>query len=293
MCYVILRHGMPQFVLFLKRCLKNVLFVFFGTLPRLKIYKSLDVCRGDMGYLYFDESERTPHFALGAFVYSDLDLNTQVKKLFFDCGLDSGEFEFKSSALFSKIKHQNDVREGIFRIVRNCSIAIVVSENKKNIGIESLEILSTLLNNNKLIEQPHNIYFDQGLFDGRLSLKILEKLKKEMPLCEFNFECDSKLIGGIQVSDLVAYSCGSWLLSKMGILKKAITIQRYADAPIEHADLAWEMFLRLRYLFFFERNSQNFGRDVSNDDLILVLLGITIRPRKCRSLKTKSLENLF
>lgn len=220
-----------------------------------------------MGYLYFDESERSPHFALGAFVYSEIDLNVIMHNLLASHGMDPNIFEFKSSNLFSISKSQNRIRDDLFKIISSCKIAIVLSDNKKNMGIESLEILPKLLSNNSLLSQPHEVFFDQGLLNGRRSSKVLENAQNRMPLCRFNFECDSRLTRGIQVSDLVAYSCGSWLLTKIGINRKSITIQRYKYAPLEYADLAWEFFLRLRYSFFFNSKLQNFNRDLSCEDL--------------------------
>ncbi|MGY4538707.1 hypothetical protein ACVW0P_003129 [Mucilaginibacter sp. UYNi724] len=213
-----------------------------------------------MGNFYIDDSVHDDAgFVLCVCVYAPSELEPVIAELMKTCGLDPDEFEYKSSANFSKQPELIEFRSKLKGIVQqSCHYGVVVLPRYKRdkAGQECLLAIKQFITANSQIEPPLSIFMDQGLF---LSEKAANTLFDELKINDTKFfaEQDSKQIRGIQVADLVAHMASIQLKSAMGLINKMVKAgENSGYDPEEEMELSFEMFGTLRYSIFNKGNDK-------------------------------------
>lgn len=205
-----------------------------------------------MGYFYFDETiQERGGFIIGAFVYSPEDKTPAVYSAISHVGLQPGFDEFKSGSRMDKNPHQAVLRGELSNILTNTSVGLIVLpvSERALLGREAIIGLQKILRANGLDQQPHKVFFDEGItVDSKTHDTFLEGVGS---LCELRPSQDSKLVGGIQLADLVAHSLGGMLLEQLGLTSKKVRVGEGSgyDPDLE-IELGFELWASLRYQFF-------------------------------------------
>lgn len=145
-----------------------------------------------MGYFYVDESiHDRAGFILGAYVFSPHDLTPQVFMKLEAVGLRPSVDEYKSSAKMSKDAKQRALRNELKELLWNVKLGLVVvpSDERQNLGTESLLGLKKIILANELLEEQHHVYFDEGIV-FRSSARVVEELGLSAR-CEIHADQDS------------------------------------------------------------------------------------------------------
>lgn len=219
-----------------------------------------------MSYFYLDESIHDDgDFIIVACVYSQRDLNKDVRNIFKFKGVNPDEFEFKSNANYSKEPEKIEIRDELKTLMflnGKIGVLIVPRSNRLNLGIESIKALKQFIDANNQIKKPIEIFIDQGLV---ASDRDAERVIKDLNFidCKFHLQMDSKQNGGIQIADLCAHSCSIQLKEKMGLINKKVKAGENSgyDADME-MELGFELWADLRYSFF----NKGFKR-ITNDPI--------------------------
>jgi hypothetical protein len=205
-----------------------------------------------MGYFYFDETIRDgAGFILGAFIYSDEDLTEIVRSKISEAGLRPRIDEFKSGAMMSRNPRQIKLRDLLQEVVFMTRVGIVIVPQSKrgSLGDEAMRGLEMLILRNDLANQSHSVFFDEGI---QINAELVTALNvaNGAPI-EVNMGQNSRIIGGIQVADLVAHSLGTMLLEKLGLTDKVVRIgEGNGYDPDETVELGFLLWASLRYQFF-------------------------------------------
>jgi hypothetical protein len=206
-----------------------------------------------MAYLYLDDSKHHRFgFSIAAFVICDADPTGDISSTFRRYGFDPSAFEYKSSAKMNGDERLQALRSALKAYIgRSCKIAICVVNDDKKLGPTALRLLSNALGHRKLAGQKHQVFFDEGLFK---SVKAATKLacdEASLAGCEFFFEQDSRSLLGIQLADIVAHTCSTMLLEKLGHITKKIEINEPMDSVYHglEIELGFEMWAGIRYAF--------------------------------------------
>ncbi|NHA04905.1 DUF3800 domain-containing protein [Mucilaginibacter sp. HC2] len=213
-----------------------------------------------MGNFYIDGSVHDDAgFTLCACVYAPSDLDHVVTELMKACKLDPNEFEYKSSANYSKQPELVEFRSKLKEIFQqNCHYGVVIlpRDKRDKAGQECLLAINQFIKANSQIELPLSIFMDQGLFPSE---NVANKLFDELKIKDTKFfaEQDSKQIRGIQVADLVAHMASIQLKSAMGLINKMVKAgENSGYDPEGEMELSFEMFGTLRYYIFNEGNNK-------------------------------------
>lgn len=207
-----------------------------------------------MGYFYFDESIHSKgEFILGAFVYSQHDVDQQVEDEIKSCGLIPGIDEYKSGIHVGKHPEQAELRDKLKNLIFKTKIGVVVDlfHKRNELGITALRGLKQILNFYKKPEDLHSTYFDENIFRN---VQEAEGLSTQLGINEFSkcyFEQDSKIIKGLQLADLVAHTCSIMLLETLGLVSKTIKASDNSGYdPDTDIEIGFELWAGLRYNFF-------------------------------------------
>lgn len=168
-----------------------------------------------MGLFYFDESiHKKGSFILGAYVYSQFDVDRQVEDAIKSCGLEPGKDEYKSGMHVGKHPEQAGLRSKLKDILHKTKLGIVINsyDKRHELGEAALKGLNLILSNYAPPEELHSTYFDANIFKNVREAKILTKGIGIDKFSNFYFEQDSKIIKGLQLADLVAHTCSIMLL---------------------------------------------------------------------------------
>ena len=178
-----------------------------------------------MGYFYFDESIHDKGgFIVGAFVYSAADLNGEVEEAIKKCGLVPGRDEYKSGLHVGRHPEQAALRDMLKQLVFKSKIAVVInpSDKRNELGQSALLGLKQLLDYHKRAEDLHAAYFDESIFQSVQEAEVSARKLGIHEQVNCFFEQDSKIIGGLQVADLVAHTCSIMLLESLGLVTKTV-----------------------------------------------------------------------
>ena len=205
-----------------------------------------------MGFFYFDESiHERAGFIVGAFIYKERDLTPTVFEALSEAGLQSKIDEFKSSAKMTSLPEQVKAREHLRSILNAVSTGIVIvpAARRESLGDEAITGLAKILKKNKLDVVPHKVFVDQGI---TVSDAVRETFGNGPgKLCKLHLNQDSRLIGGIQLADLVAHSMSVMLLEQLGLVKKMVKAgENSGYDPELDIELGFELWASLRYSFF-------------------------------------------
>lgn len=211
-----------------------------------------------MSNFYVDDSVHDDAgFVLCACVYTPSNIEGIIVDLMKACGLDPEQFEYKSSANYSKQPKLAEFRSKLKGLVQEyCRYGVVVlpRDKREKAGQECLLALHQFIKANAQITPPLSIFMDQGLFPSK---KEAEILFNELSITEAQLfaEQDSKQQRGIQLADLVAHMASIQLKSTMGLVNKMVKAgENSGYDPDEEMELSFEMFGTLRYCIFNEGN---------------------------------------
>jgi hypothetical protein len=159
-----------------------------------------------MGFFYFDESiHPRGKFSLGAFVYCESSLDSEISDALRQSGLTPGKAEFKSGSRMDQSPEQTHVRTLLMKIVReNCGIGVVVAPDapRTALGVEAFFGLSKILSTTQFRSSTHHVFFDQGIFcSSAAGHRASAKFGLAQP-CTTYYEQDSVLVLGLQLADL-------------------------------------------------------------------------------------------
>jgi hypothetical protein len=206
-----------------------------------------EIIRYPMGFFYFDESVHSRgNFALGAFAYSESSLEKPIAEALRESGLRPYIDEFKSGSLMTKHPEQARARDLLRSVLtRNCQIGIVVSPSSplELLGREALRGLHKILSTNSFVSKIHDVFLDEG---------ILASDATDAPEhCSLHFEQDSVTVLGLQIADLVAHTCATMLLARLGLTEKTIKAGPNSGYdPDGDMPLEFELWAGLRWNFF-------------------------------------------
>jgi len=209
-----------------------------------------------MGYFFFDESiHERGGFALGAFVYTEIDPQAKLKEALKEAGLSPGSEEFKSSAYFSRDPRQAKARDHLKVVLSELgtiALMVIPADQKDALGSEALICLRSILDTNGLMQEHHQVYLDQGLFPTKQRAHYVAQDLGLQIGCSLYPESDSKAILGLQLADLVAHTASIMLLAQQGIVcktLKAVDVGYDADSDVDIA-LGFILWTEIRYKFF-------------------------------------------
>ena len=207
-----------------------------------------------MGFFYFDESIRdNGGFILGAFIYSKADLTPAVFAALTAVGLQPGRDEFKSRFQVANAPEHASLRDHLRSLLYEVKVGALVipTAQRQHLGNEALFGLTKFIVANSLGCMSHKAFFDEGItIDG----SCLKNFRQEIPSCEINRNQDSRLVGGIQLADLVAHSMGTMLLEEQGLISKKIKAGEHSGyLPELELPLGFKLWAMLRYSFFMSR----------------------------------------
>lgn len=207
-----------------------------------------------MGTFYFDESMHDDGgFILGAFVYTEQDIEGEIRNVFKKLNLNVGIDEFKSSVKMAANPNMKILRKELREILLVCRIAVVVipKSDRKVLGYEAFACLLKVLKNNKLLPSVHDVYFDEEIFGNLTEAQCLAKEMGLLEFCRIHFEQNSKHVLGIQLADLAAHSCATMLREEMGIVTKTTKAgDNSGYDPDTDISIGFELWTRLRHCFF-------------------------------------------
>jgi hypothetical protein len=208
-----------------------------------------------MGFFYFDESiHPSGKFSLGAFVYCESSLDSEIAEALCQSGLTPGKDEFKSGSRMDKSPEQALARSCLMKIVQeNCGIGVVVAPDSPRtaLGGEAFFGLNKILSTTQFRSSAHQVFFDQGIFG---SCAAGQRTSVDFNLtqpCALHYEQDSAQVLGLQLADLVAHTCSMMLLDGLGfICKKLKAGENSGYDPNLDIELGFEMWASTRRNFF-------------------------------------------
>jgi hypothetical protein len=205
-----------------------------------------------MSFFYFDETiQEKAGFIIGAYVYSPYDLTPSIHSAIESVGLRPKHDEFKSGARMIAHPEQIQLRNLLSSMIRDVKTGIIVhpAMQRETLGSEALKGLSKIILANNLEQKKHTAFFDSGI-----NIEDYDKnvFKDSIGICcDLHPEQNSKLIGGIQLADLVAHSLGMMLLEQLGLISKKVRVgENSGYDPDLEVELGFELWASLRYSFF-------------------------------------------
>jgi hypothetical protein len=191
--------------------------------------------------IYIDESIHDKYgFILIAYVLCGKDPKHELQKILSHHGLP----EFHASEKMRNNKAMQEVRRDFLSYInQNCKWGVMVlsSSNRFSILPDFLSLLSQIQKNG-LVESS-DLYFDEGI----ITIQDLPEIER----IEFVHSakiCNSVIIHGIQLADLVAALCGVRLREEISQNPKFLQYGAESgyDPPIE-AEVGYELWASLRY----------------------------------------------
>jgi hypothetical protein len=208
-----------------------------------------------MGFFYFDESiHPRGKFSLGAFVYCESSLDSEIAEALRQSGLTPGKNEFKSGSRMDKSPEQAHARLCLMKIVQeNCRIGVVVAPDSPRtaLGGEAFFGLNKILSTTTFRSSNHQVFFDQGIFgSGTAGHRTSLDFNLTQP-CTLHYEQDSVQVMGLQLADLVAHTCSIMLLDRLGLIGKKVKAgENSGYDPNLDIGLGFEMWASIRGNFF-------------------------------------------
>jgi hypothetical protein len=205
-----------------------------------------------MTWLFIDDSvQRTAGFILCAVVASRTDPTAKIGEALAVAGLDTAKHEFKSGSRMSADPRLRAAREGLYRILAECNIGIVVTslEFRGRLGDDVLRGVEKIIRANELDAEQTRLYVDNGIRCSREAREVFSAGPARA--CELNFGSDSRTVLGIQLADLAAHGLGTMLIEEMGLVKKLVKAGPNSGYdPDLKVELGFELWARMRWNFF-------------------------------------------
>jgi len=218
-----------------------------------------------MAFLYLDDSKHPQSgFVLGTFVAFPEDPTPAIEQALLSHGLTPRVDEFKSSHTMRDAPALQALREDLRRMLRigRVGVAIAASENRLSNCCNTL--LEKMLTHKDLAGE-HQVYTDEGIYRQRQDQQQAMSIEGA-GRCKFHFNDNSKERLGIQMADLIAFTCGLMMKDALGLLPKVIRSGENSgydpDSPME---LGFSLWASLRYNFLYASTS---GIDLQTADTI-------------------------
>tara|TARA_R110000782_G_scaffold117364_4_gene207693 strand:- start:6329 stop:7078 length:750 start_codon:yes stop_codon:yes gene_type:complete len=194
--------------------------------------------KANMGHIYVDESiHDRGNFITVAMVCADDDLSDLVSDALARHGFEPKKDEFKSSMVMSSNPSAQRLREEIRGLMfgqAKLALAFCSLSERSEIQAHAIRLLESLPDT--YLSRGGIIYFDEGI--AKASTPLPEGWQAQT-------NCDSKLVGGIQIADCAAHTVSTIILAELGIVNKQIaTHGRYPEPEVE---LEWALWTDLRY----------------------------------------------
>jgi hypothetical protein len=207
------------------------------------------------GFIYYDDSKHpNAEFYLGAFIYSERDLNEEISQYISASGLSPKVDEFKSRLRMDQNPEQKELRKYLKRLIRHTKIAIVITApNEKDFKYSTSKALIQLIENNQEdLIFPLTVHLDEGIYKGHNDDDYKSLVSSlNLDLVNLHIEQDSKVIRGIQLADLVAHTCSIIMKESLGLINKTIKAGNNSGYdPDTDIEIGFEMWVGIRYNFF-------------------------------------------
>ncbi len=177
-------------------------------------------------------------FIVAAAVCSHADVHQEVIQALSDCGFDPARDEFKSSMRMNGNAEAQDLRQYLQNILSRCKIGVAVcpTSERANLVTHVAELLSNL--DVSPGTQFKTIHFDEGM----------KRTSAQMPAkANIRFNCDSKLVAGIQLADCAAHLISTILLDELGLFSKTVPANTVYQDQEGEIELAWTLWATIRY----------------------------------------------
>jgi hypothetical protein len=207
-----------------------------------------------MKFGYFDESiHDRAGFILSAFVFSAIDLTPLVYSALVAAGLRPGVDEYKSGTYVGTSLQLQRLREHIrLEVQSEIRVGLLVAplEERPVLGSLALAALAKLERENAALSvEPHTVYFDSGIFTTSSDIERIARAAGIAERVTLAIEQDSRIVGGIQVADLIAHTLSTRLLARMGHVRKTIVENDYVPSG-SAIPLHFALFREVRHQLF-------------------------------------------
>lgn len=189
-------------------------------------------------HVFVDESiHDRADFIVVAIVYTDDRIQVAVEEMLAASGYRPGVDEFKSSMAMAGNERAQALRDRMRHLLLSrCKLAVVVCSRgeRARLGEFAIKLMREVAARDG--DRPLTLHLDEGIStrtsDTQASWRVVA-------------ECDSRIVGGIQIADCAAFVVSMLLLAELGLNTKTIPPGDYpSDEPIE---LAWSLWTSLRY----------------------------------------------
>lgn len=246
-------------------------------------------------HIFFDESiHDRGGFILGAFVVAEADPGPLVAEAIRGVGLKPRQDEYKSRHPHGGDQRYVSLRVSFYSILRGMHIAVFVAPvaDRRSFSHDALAALAHVLCENP-VTTPIVACFDQGVLPGGDSLGRLVGDVGLPASVVIDPSCDSRLVEGVQLADLVAHTCATMLLADLGLLAKTVKAgpnsgyDEDMDMPLE-----FELWASLRYQFFSRRLTDPTLADAAASGLVDSSGALYVSPR-CSAALREAAEGRF
>ncbi|WP_316827838.1 DUF3800 domain-containing protein [Pedobacter miscanthi] len=206
-----------------------------------------------MGCIYVDDSVHDQGgFIICTCVYSEENLDDEIKSIIADHDLDPQVFECKSRTNYSKEPEKAKVRSALKALLQEkckIGIAIIPRDRREFVGMEVLTAMKQFIEHNN-INEDLDVYLDEGMF---MTSGDFDKAMNDIKLASVKVhqEQDSKVSRGIQLADLASHMIATQLKGAMGLVTKTVKAgDNSGYDPDLDLELTLEMFAALRNNLF-------------------------------------------
>lgn len=208
-------------------------------------------------FVYVDESFVPRHDLLVAgLVFSPFDLSEDVNEILLRHGFAPGTDEFKSTANFRDEPRWGAVRDSLLDLLlkRECELAATIASHSVDLRLLGNHVLDTVLSvagHAGFEASPLSIYLDRDLKrdEQRLRAQIPDTAHVDRPRMVFG--CDSRLVGGIQLADMIAGALRTVFVQQLEGNKAVVVFGEAEGYPQEtEIQLSEEILMHLAWRFF-------------------------------------------
>jgi hypothetical protein len=202
-----------------------------------------------VAFIYLDDSKH-PHcgFTLGTFVAFQEDPAPTIARALLAHGLTPYVDEFKSSHRMVNAPALQALRDCLRGMLSASRVGLAIAASEGRLTNCCTALLQKMLKHKDLAGE-HQVFTDEGIYHWRQDQQRAMRVEAA-ERCKFHFEQNSRECLGIQIADLVAFTCGLMMKDALGLLPKIIRSGENSgydpDSPME---LGFSMWASLRYNF--------------------------------------------
>jgi hypothetical protein len=214
--------------------------------------------------IFVDESiqQQLGYICVG-FAYCEHSPSQEIADALRQVGLTPGTDEYKSGIRMTGADSRHELRDRIQGIVlQQCKIGVYIARADERPELKALvaDTAEQIVVRNRL-SRPHDVFVDEGM-GGRA--RVTDEVN-------VTYNCDSRLVAGIQLADFVAYHC-SYLLKCALTGKQKVVVVDSEPHPIsgQEVELDWILRTDLRRTFFAEPRNVD---EIRGDDWFFKVAG--------------------